>query len=790
LSFDRIPHELRALDQWVVWRYIQRDDGKWTKLLYDPKSMMVASATDRDTWSTFEHACHVAKTVAGVAGIGFVLTHEDDFCFIDLDDPYALHTDGRPKHLNPEDVMALQRQIVDAMDTYAELSPSGRGLHLISRGSIPQGKRKGAIEIYSAERYMTMTGNVYKDRPISPQQPMIDWVYEKLGGGGPVVQMDLGLFEADKQTDDVVMANAFGAANGVKFQALWEGRFQDAGLVDNSWSAADFALIDMLQWHTTSRQQIRRLFFQSALAQREKARRPGYVESMIQRSFDRVPASVDLEALTAALEQRKEREAAAQAAAANTVRPILVSPAYNPDDVSPYLKPIPGLMGAIAWFIYRAAPRPVPEIAVAGAIGLMAGICGRAFNVSSTGLNVYVLLLAKTGRGKEAIATGIGRLMAPVKAIDGGGGGVPGADEFIGPQEIASGQALIKYLSKSSRSFVSVMSEFDGFLNTLTARNVSPAVAKLKQVLLYAYSKSGHNMRLDKGIYSEAEKNVPVIPAPAVSLVGEGTPDRFYELLSDQLISDGFLPRFSVIEYEGPRTEHNVTSASAVPEPELITALARLCAHCLTLNGKDSVIDVQFTPEAKGLFDLYNLECDKLINQIGTGPAVELWNRAHLKAMKLAALIAVGVNWYAPCIDASAAQWAIDCSRHDTSKLASKFENGNVGIKSVDARQALDVKRKLRKLFEGRSVDGAKYKLSAEALAAGVFNNMYLQNACSNLNSFKEDRRGPGMAYHALMKSLTMMGVIDEMNRADKDRLGVIGMAYVVKDWDWVKSGD
>ena len=59
----------------------------------------------------------------------------------------------------------------------------------------------------------------------------------------------------------------------------------------------------------------------------------------------------------------------------------------------------PGLVGEIAQFIYAQAPRPVPEISLAGALGMIAGIVGRAYNISGTGLNQYTLLLAPTGTG-------------------------------------------------------------------------------------------------------------------------------------------------------------------------------------------------------------------------------------------------------------------------------------------------------------------------------------------------------------------------------------------------------
>ena len=121
---------------------------------------------------------------------------------------------------------------------------------------------------------------------------------------------------------------------------------------------------------------------------------------------------------------------------------------------SPYSVP-PGLLGAVAQFIYGAAPRPVPEIALAGAVGLLAGIVGRAYNVNGLGLNLYVLLLALTGSGKESISSGVTALMKGVRQS------VPSSVDFIGPAAIASPQALAKHLANANTpSFVSILGEF------------------------------------------------------------------------------------------------------------------------------------------------------------------------------------------------------------------------------------------------------------------------------------------------------------------------------------------
>src|SRR5690606_34903108 len=88
-------------------------------------------------------------------GLGFVLSDNDPFAVIDLDDP---EEDAKTAE--------LQKQIFETFQTYSEISPSGNGLHIILKGSLPKGRRRGKIELYSNERFITMTGNVVNNLPI------------------------------------------------------------------------------------------------------------------------------------------------------------------------------------------------------------------------------------------------------------------------------------------------------------------------------------------------------------------------------------------------------------------------------------------------------------------------------------------------------------------------------------------------------------------------------------------------------------------------------------------------
>lgn len=149
---DNIPHEMKIYSQFVVWKSVERDDGKRTKVPFDAKNGLSASATDQQTWCTFDLA-RATLARGGYNGIGFVFTPNDPFAGIDLDDAEG-----------DAPMQERQNAIYDRFDSYAELSPSGRGLHIIVRGSVPRGRRRSKVEVYSSERFFTMTGNVYDRR--------------------------------------------------------------------------------------------------------------------------------------------------------------------------------------------------------------------------------------------------------------------------------------------------------------------------------------------------------------------------------------------------------------------------------------------------------------------------------------------------------------------------------------------------------------------------------------------------------------------------------------------------
>jgi primase-polymerase (primpol)-like protein len=148
---DNIPEELRRRPQWVVWKYEERD-GKTTKVPYIAGGVGRASSTDLMTWRTFEEAVQALKASPGrFDGVGFVFCSADPFVGVDLDECRNSET-GELKEW-------AARVIEDFKDVVLiEVSPSGCGIHLITRGVCKDGVNTKAMEVYGQDRYFTVTG--------------------------------------------------------------------------------------------------------------------------------------------------------------------------------------------------------------------------------------------------------------------------------------------------------------------------------------------------------------------------------------------------------------------------------------------------------------------------------------------------------------------------------------------------------------------------------------------------------------------------------------------------------
>ncbi len=252
---ENIPAELKALKQWVCWRYETRD-GKPTKAPIqaertdkDGKPLHAASNRPR-TWTDFNTAVAAAARL-GLDGIGFNVWTGDGLTGVDLD-----HV------LNPDtgELTAEAAEVLDRFKgTYIEVSPSGSGFRVWCYGKPGRsGKISGRtkwLEVYShpSNRFLTCTGMRWPGAAtaVTEQQAALDWLHERwmrqestVRGGKDGKRAPHTTPPVDPLPDDAALLDkARNSRNGGAFSALWSGDLSAHG---GDHSAADLALCNAL----------------------------------------------------------------------------------------------------------------------------------------------------------------------------------------------------------------------------------------------------------------------------------------------------------------------------------------------------------------------------------------------------------------------------------------------------------------------------------------------------------------------------------------------------------------
>ena len=262
MNYASIPGEMKALPNWILYRLEDRGGEKPTKVPYTVGGSC-AKTNDPSTWATFDAAL-AAFQRGGYAGLGFVFTGTP-YVGIDIDGC----VDPAIGKASPE-----AQDAVRILSSYAELSQSRKGLHIIIKGTLPAGRRRnGAFEMYGegSPRYFAMTGELWDGLSvILENQAAIDEVHRKYiqpeekdrtatkaaatPTRAPQMQPagdgDEQLLNKARRTDPVLDA---------LYRGDWKGRYP-------SQSEADLALCSKLAfWFQKDAVRIDRIFRQSSL---------------------------------------------------------------------------------------------------------------------------------------------------------------------------------------------------------------------------------------------------------------------------------------------------------------------------------------------------------------------------------------------------------------------------------------------------------------------------------------------------------------------------------------------
>jgi primase-polymerase (primpol)-like protein len=244
---ENISPKLRVLNQFDVWRFEEFADEEtgecwWDKIPINARTGRRASSTNPDTWSTFEQAVRAYER-GGFDGLAFFLRPGGGLVGIDLD---------KCRDATAGAIEAWAQRIVDRLDTYCELSPSGRGLRLFVWGELPpRDRREGRFECYSSARFLTLTGWRIHLADLERRQAELTAIHTQIfaarvarrNAAPPALASG---YRPHNLSDLDIIEKASAARNGAKFRALYHSG-DTSGY--RSHSEADLALCSMLAFY-------------------------------------------------------------------------------------------------------------------------------------------------------------------------------------------------------------------------------------------------------------------------------------------------------------------------------------------------------------------------------------------------------------------------------------------------------------------------------------------------------------------------------------------------------------
>ena len=286
-KIENIPAYLRKHGLFCLWKY-EAVNGRTTKVPYNPNSPQDrAQSNNRSTFAPLDTA---AARTNGFEGLGIGIF--DSIAAIDID---HCMKDGK--------LSAMAADIVETMDAYTEISPSGEGLRILflapgfryDTEKYYINNQKSGLEVYlpgMTRKYVTVTGNTQRTRDILNRADRLQTILDKYMKrpqqptqtaaplpGSPVDISDTELIE-----------KARNAANGRKFSDLWDG-----GLCGySSPSEADQALCNLLAfWTGKDAARMEALFRQSGLNRESggKYKSPAHYTKYLQKTIAKAIAN-------------------------------------------------------------------------------------------------------------------------------------------------------------------------------------------------------------------------------------------------------------------------------------------------------------------------------------------------------------------------------------------------------------------------------------------------------------------------------------------------------------------
>lgn len=764
MDWHLLPEPLRALDQWVC-----ADDEKQPR---NAKNGSFAAVDNPLTWASFSEACRTA--LANGWDIGFVLSASDPFTIVDLD--------NKPHNPAPPSMRKVHAEIIQNSETYIERSTSGTGYHVIVEGMTIKPIKTDWIEMYSSHRFMICTGYAIKELPVADGAVLIDVIEQHFRkASDEFIDLDADLVDfvegVEVLDDEEVLRRGMEAENSDKFASLWEGNLD---YYNGDHSRADNALLNLLCFLTPHNEQVRRIFRQSKLYRPNQRNRSGdgYLNRSIitwraenppldMSKFDLMAPEQYGSAPPVAIEPAPEPKLPVPKAPKATIpsvpSPIPKAPARAA--AKPSIFP-PGILGELCQHIFQNAYIPMAESALIASLGYACGLIGRGFHINGLGLNQYMCLLAESGEGKEGGKKGIRKFHKLVYA------NVPSAAHAIGTADFSAGVSLAKSLAEYP-CFLGIAGELGVTLRGLLDPRANQNTRDLKRAFTDAWSESGPDGVMNGRKYSDRSKDAGDVQRPCLSVIGESVASHFYGSLSADVINDGFIPRWAVLEHDGVQGEVNRNEPEPFPA-HLVEAFQDLFVCSKTNQDSNMMTKVVLAHDAKVAFHKFEDGIRaKARSMPSEHPLKAILNRTNEKALKFAALLAACENPHVPMVTIEIATWSMQFVSKCDAFMTSRFEDGSVG----EGEDNFDgMIRKFIRVYQGATVKQKvdlkcpKCLIETNAISHSSFACYLKQRA-----AFKNHRIGAIKAIDLAIGEALQSGLLVKMPASEKAKVGLKG---------------
>ncbi|WP_027709685.1 bifunctional DNA primase/polymerase [Zooshikella ganghwensis] len=325
-----------------------------------------------------------------------------------------------------------------------------------------------------------------------------------------------------------------------------------------------------------------------------------------------------------------------------------------------HLYDIPGVLGEVVQFANQTARRKQPALAVQSALALGSVVCGRYYKTDKGNFSsLYFLNIAKSASGKEHCKDVVEQILE-----------ASGYGRLISGSGYTSSGALFSELLHEP-NHISIIDEFGKYLEG-SQHKMNPHKAEAITRLVEAWSKCGSSlyppvystMGMSKQAAEEMRKRC--IKHPALTLLALTTPGTFYGALSPELVKDGFLGRFIVMESQLKRQVSSDPGLIEVPEniTKWVATIRENLAGNLTSHmppeNKPAQNILVFEESALQRLKALDQEIIQKMDELEQYGIEVLLGRTREKAMRIALILALSVDPFAETITRQVTDWAVD----------------------------------------------------------------------------------------------------------------------------------